>query len=1372
MLRGEQEEEYLRDISVSIEQEGEDEQELEPHKAGDDQGLCNHLIKACRDGMTQVVERLVQTGADMTVCDSAKQTGLHVSPPELQEKILGWMSRPHLPPQTRLLQAAWQGDLHTVQQLLAQTDNVDANVPNSDGVTPLMLAMRDIDLFEGMSWLPWQHRPADVVKELLRLSVDLWVQDDSGWSALHYAANVNSPLKDEIAGMILEAISLSDAVAVSSPPLDQHFHTDLGCLDLELDLESLTDQSPSGSPTRTPTHQDQVQPYSHTEGTLDYSESLLDHQNTSGQEDNEDEGSPPSDRNAMETLTDLIQAYQNAMSGSRGTLPLPNLTDGCRRQRHLDSVLPPGQLPPRSNRLPVPPKHRQRTRSFNEAAPSSFGLLSIAVPNKLSQSAPSIMEPLVCSNYVLQARAHIQTRLGSHKPINEQKGPILALQPAALLRSPKQLQPLDPRLKENAAAPVLKYSVPLKPITKSIHSTTHFNRRFSRGTPRTDPLAIRCGSEDSGSNISSQSSTDLEDEDYERDTPEDIYWVSKHSKGCTEKDSEFDDGKTVQSLSPLIKSIHIQKQEPVNGQTIMNCTNENEDYGMSRRARRNHETPVPLMPDESITNDCNNTAEQADTTITSNYVDKPGIAKDFQIKDAVCGSSEGAKVNSSFVPEETSLIFSNSNQVIVAKSGKLKKTLKPTENKAEESGLNCEVTTHFSVSRLELKDETIQNLSKAQKNLKHRSLFKQPIDNTKTSPNQIVVKKVPTSLDKSNHKYLKVARWTPEPPSPRKKGAGSAHYRGANPDKVSNHRAQQHPKGREMKSTHQLKNPDEAGAQRSKSAMDFITYKDMFKTIQSEDKGPAIYEMFAGPIYDHLRNPVSFEDKQPQAAQFRNSHEIRNVKHRPLKQGQTKLRKCPTETVVVSTRGIAKPLSSRVKPHLTQAPKDRHKVDCISHTEAKVVLSNDGEMGRNAVEKAEVTTLSTIDEVLPGGTGMTDNGYDNFLMNMEETTVSSTDVHRSDHTGMSPVYQKFLDGVGDGPLTDDLLQCLAEELISLDEKDVSTGSCPQTLEKEHHKEDNAISRDKKNAGVTSINFAALHGYGSGDNISWTKGEVLGRGAYGTVYCGLTSQGQLIAVKQVTLDTADPKAAESEYGRLQGEVELLKTLRHTNIVGFLGTSLYQHMVSIFMEYIPGGSIASILHRFGPLPERVLALYTHQILEGVAYLHLNRVVHRDLKGNNVMLMPTGVIKLIDFGCARRVSCVTHSTNSSGDLLKSVHGTPYWMAPEVITETGYGRKSDIWSVGCTVYEMATGKPPLAHMDKIVALFYIGAKQGLMPSLPDRFSDSAKDFVNICLTSDQRLRPSADQLLQHSFLPRHTSKKNSCGHPDGPCGFICVSE
>uniref|UniRef100_A0A8C3YR83 Mitogen-activated protein kinase kinase kinase 19 n=1 Tax=Catagonus wagneri TaxID=51154 RepID=A0A8C3YR83_9CETA len=268
-------------------------------------------------------------------------------------------------------------------------------------------------------------------------------------------------------------------------------------------------------------------------------------------------------------------------------------------------------------------------------------------------------------------------------------------------------------------------------------------------------------------------------------------------------------------------------------------------------------------------------------------------------------------------------------------------------------------------------------------------------------------------------------------------------------------------------------------------------------------------------------------------------------------------------------------------------------------------------------------------------------------------------------------------------------------------------------------------------------------------VLWTKGEILGKGAYGTVYCGLTSQGQLIAVKQVALDTSDKLATEKEYRKLQEEVDLLKALKHINIVAYLGTCLEENIVSIFMEFVPGGSISSIINRFGPLPEMVFCKYTKQILQGVAYLHENGVVHRDIKGNNVMLMPTGIIKLIDFGCAKRLAWAglngTHS-----DMLKSMHGTPYWMAPEVINESGYGRKSDIWSIGCTVFEMATGKPPLASMDRMAALFYIGAHRGLMPALPEHFSENAADFVRVCLTRDQHERPSALQLLKHSFLKR----------------------
>uniref|UniRef100_A0A2K5MLI6 Mitogen-activated protein kinase kinase kinase 19 n=1 Tax=Cercocebus atys TaxID=9531 RepID=A0A2K5MLI6_CERAT len=379
--------------------------------------------------------------------------------------------------------------------------------------------------------------------------------------------------------------------------------------------------------------------------------------------------------------------------------------------------------------------------------------------------------------------------------------------------------------------------------------------------------------------------------------------------------------------------------------------------------------------------------------------------------------------------------------------------------------------------------------------------------------------------------------------------------------------------------------------------------------------------------------------------------------------------------------------------------------------------------------------------------------------------------------GTNSISQAIPDSVNNEELTDELLGCLAAELLALDEKDnnscqkMANGTDPENLNrilsqrgstpKEMDRGTTNVKMQRHSNGLRIYDreekflisnekmIFSENSLKSEEPILWTKGEILGKGAYGTVYCGLTSQGQLIAVKQVALDTSDKLATEKEYQKLQGEVDLLKALKHVNIVAYLGTCLQENTVSIFMEFVPGGSISSIINRFGPLPEMVFCKYTKQILQGVAYLHENCVVHRDIKGNNVMLMPTGIIKLIDFGCAKRLAWAglngTHS-----DMLKSMHGTPYWMAPEVINESGYGRKSDIWSIGCTVFEMATGKPPLASMDRMAAMFYIGAHRGLMPPLPDHFSENAADFVRMCLTRDQHERPSALQLLKHSFLER----------------------
>ena len=124
---------------------------------------------------------------------------------------------------------------------------------------------------------------------------------------------------------------------------------------------------------------------------------------------------------------------------------------------------------------------------------------------------------------------------------------------------------------------------------------------------------------------------------------------------------------------------------------------------------------------------------------------------------------------------------------------------------------------------------------------------------------------------------------------------------------------------------------------------------------------------------------------------------------------------------------------------------------------------------------------------------------------------------------------------------------------------------------------------------------------------------------------------------------------------------------------------------------GGSLLAIVNKFGALPEEATRRYTRQILAGLEYLHFNSVIHRDIKAANVLVDRNGVCKLADFGTAKKV----HELNSQKN---SMTGTVNWMAPEVIKQEKYGRAADIWSVGCTVYEMITGQPPWSEFENMV--------------------------------------------------------------------------
>nr|UTP59135.1 mitogen-activated protein kinase kinase kinase 3 [Ctenopharyngodon idella] len=262
-------------------------------------------------------------------------------------------------------------------------------------------------------------------------------------------------------------------------------------------------------------------------------------------------------------------------------------------------------------------------------------------------------------------------------------------------------------------------------------------------------------------------------------------------------------------------------------------------------------------------------------------------------------------------------------------------------------------------------------------------------------------------------------------------------------------------------------------------------------------------------------------------------------------------------------------------------------------------------------------------------------------------------------------------------------------------------------------------------------------------VTWRRGKLLGQGAFGRVYlCYDVDTGRELAAKQVHFDPASPETSK-EVSALECEIQLLKNLHHERIVQYYGC-LRDHnekTLTIFMEYMPGGSVKDQLKAYGALTENVTRKYTRQILEGMSYLHSNMIVHRDIKGANILRDSAGNVKLGDFGASKRLQTICMSSTG----VRSVTGTPYWMSPEVISGEGYGRKADVWSLGCTVVEMLTEKPPWAEYEAMAAIFKI-ATQPTNPQLPSHISEHTRDFLR-CIFVEAKYRPSAEELLRHPF-------------------------
>nr|BAA09057.1 mitogen-activated protein kinase [Arabidopsis thaliana] len=295
----------------------------------------------------------------------------------------------------------------------------------------------------------------------------------------------------------------------------------------------------------------------------------------------------------------------------------------------------------------------------------------------------------------------------------------------------------------------------------------------------------------------------------------------------------------------------------------------------------------------------------------------------------------------------------------------------------------------------------------------------------------------------------------------------------------------------------------------------------------------------------------------------------------------------------------------------------------------------------------------------------------------------------------------------------------------------------------------SFTTNEGDSSSTVSNTSPIYPDGGAIITSWQKGQLLGRGSFGSVYEGISGDGDFFAVKEVSLLDQGSQAQEC-IQQLEGEIKLLSQLQHQNIVRYRGTAKDGSNLYIFLELVTQGSLLKLYQRY-QLRDSVVSLYTRQILDGLKYLHDKGFIHRDIKCANILVDANGAVKLADFGLAKV---------SKFNDIKSCKGTPFWMAPEVINRKdsdGYGSPADIWSLGCTVLEMCTGQIPYSDLEPVQALFRIG--RGTLPEVPDTLSLDARLFILKCLKVNPEERPTAAELLNHPFVRRPLPSVGSGG-------------
>ncbi|KAJ3340481.1 Suppressor of Sensor Kinase (SLN1) [Gonapodya sp. JEL0774] len=310
------------------------------------------------------------------------------------------------------------------------------------------------------------------------------------------------------------------------------------------------------------------------------------------------------------------------------------------------------------------------------------------------------------------------------------------------------------------------------------------------------------------------------------------------------------------------------------------------------------------------------------------------------------------------------------------------------------------------------------------------------------------------------------------------------------------------------------------------------------------------------------------------------------------------------------------------------------------------------------------------------------------------------------------------------------------------------------LEEERHRRQRtlrAVGKVLDDRNIEDRNISQLlASVGSSISLRWQQGKYLGGGSFGSVYMGINlDSGDVMAVKEIRFQ--DVTSLESLKRSILDEMNVMQMLHNPNIIDYYGAEVHKDKVYIFMEFCPT-SLAGLLEHGRLEDEGVVRVYAKQMLKGLQYLHSNGIVHRDVKPANTLIDSHGTLKFVDFGASKIFK--NQKTILIAGEQNSFIGTPHYMAPEVITGEPQNQipkgAQDIWSMGCCLLEMITGRKPWYTLDNEWAIMYHIGISGRHPPLPDptQISEDGADFLRICFTRPAKHRPTATQLLDHPWV------------------------